>query len=134
MDTIKKLKLTALIGVPVLLVLVYIFREPILFIGSCMPPCGFYEMTGYHCPGCGNTRAVRALLHLHPILSLRNNPVILLLALTGLGFYIELAFNVFGKKVSFMPKKWIFWGVLLVLLMIFYVVRNFFPILAPIPQ
>ena len=27
-------------------------------------PCVFYELTGLRCPGCGNTRAVLALLHL----------------------------------------------------------------------
>lgn len=26
-----------------------------------LPPCLFYLITGYYCPGCGGTRAVRAL-------------------------------------------------------------------------
>ena len=28
-----------------------------------MPHCSFHKLTGLHCPGCGNTRATRALLH-----------------------------------------------------------------------
>lgn len=28
-----------------------------------LPPCVFHEVTGLHCPGCGNTRAAHALLH-----------------------------------------------------------------------
>jgi hypothetical protein len=27
------------------------------------PRCPFHEVTGLHCPGCGNTRAAHALLH-----------------------------------------------------------------------
>lgn len=27
------------------------------------PPCAFHMLTGLYCPGCGGTRAVRALMH-----------------------------------------------------------------------
>ena len=27
------------------------------------PRCTFHQLTGYHCPGCGGTRCVAALLH-----------------------------------------------------------------------
>lgn len=27
------------------------------------PPCVFHKLTGLYCPGCGNTRALAALLH-----------------------------------------------------------------------
>ena len=36
----------------------------ILHINGVGIPCVFYEVTGLHCPGCGNTRAVEALIHL----------------------------------------------------------------------
>ena len=132
MDSVKMTKLIVVIVTPIVLLLAYIFREQIMLCTSVLGPCAFHEVTGWHCPGCGNTRALRALLHLHPIISLRNNPMIMLLTLTGLGFYIEFAFDVCGKKISFMPKNQYFWLALLGLLLIFYVVRNFFPILAPI--
>lgn len=28
-----------------------------------LPPCPFHALTGFDCPGCGSTRALRALLH-----------------------------------------------------------------------
>ncbi len=39
-----------------------------------LPPCLFHQISGYYCPGCGGTRAVRALIsgqllravYLHP--------------------------------------------------------------------
>ncbi len=132
MDKAKRIKLAVLVGVPILLLLVYILRIPIMQLSGLLGPCVFHELTGMHCPGCGNTRAVKALLHLHPIISFRNNPIIILLGLTGLGFYTELAFDVFGRKVSFMPKNQFFWLAVLGVLLVFYVLRNIFPILAPI--
>jgi hypothetical protein len=31
--------------------------------GNPLPPCPFHWLTGLHCPGCGATRALHALLH-----------------------------------------------------------------------
>lgn len=40
-------------------------------------PCVFHRLTGYYCPGCGGTRAVRALLAGRPLLSLWYHPIVL---------------------------------------------------------
>lgn len=39
-------------------------------------PCLFHLLTGFYCPGCGGTRAVRALLTGHPLLSLLYHPLV----------------------------------------------------------
>lgn len=39
-------------------------------------PCLYQMMTGLYCPGCGGTRAVRALLSGHPVLSFLYHPVV----------------------------------------------------------
>lgn len=39
-------------------------------------PCLLHALTGYYCPGCGGTRAVYALLHLHPIRSFLYHPLV----------------------------------------------------------
>lgn len=40
-------------------------------------PCLFHLLTGLYCPGCGGTRAVRALLHGEILLSLQYHPLVL---------------------------------------------------------
>ncbi|GAA4470662.1 DUF2752 domain-containing protein [Novipirellula rosea] len=45
---------------------------------SWFPKCQFYQATGIHCPGCGATRAVLALLHGDVLLALRNNALLIL--------------------------------------------------------
>ncbi len=44
---------------------------------ALLRPCAFHALTGLYCPGCGGTRAVRALLAGHPWLSLRFHPLVL---------------------------------------------------------
>lgn len=54
-------------------------------------PCLFHLMTGLYCPGCGGTRAVRALLRGNLAMSLQYHPLVpymaavILLELASLG-------------------------------------------------
>lgn len=50
------------------------------------PQCHFHRMTGLHCPGCGATRTVYALLHLRLGEAAKKN-VLFLAALPVLGFW-----------------------------------------------
>ena len=49
-------------------------------------PCLFQMMTGLYCPGCGGTRAVKALLTGHPVLSFLYHPLVLCTAVTAAVF------------------------------------------------
>lgn len=42
-----------------------------------LPPCTFYKLTGFSCPGCGCTRAVEALIEGNIMASIRYNPVVM---------------------------------------------------------
>lgn len=41
-----------------------------------LPPCLFHLMTGYYCPGCGGTRALRALFDGHLMQSAWYHPFV----------------------------------------------------------
>jgi hypothetical protein len=43
------------------------------------PPCWLHRLTGWHCPGCGSTRALHAILHGDLPQALAFNPVFVLL-------------------------------------------------------
>jgi hypothetical protein len=42
------------------------------------PPCLFHALTGWNCPGCGTTRALRQLLHGNFLAALQYNPLAIL--------------------------------------------------------
>ncbi len=61
-------------------------------------PCLFQMMTGLYCPGCGGTRAVKALLSGHPVLSFLYHPLVLCTAVT-------VAVCAVSWRLYFLPGK-----------------------------
>jgi hypothetical protein len=127
-------RMIVLIGSPFAVLLgglyIYIFdpnKQSILYV-----PCAFYESTGYYCPGCGNTRALHALVHLRLLEMIDHNLLFPFLffsvAWLLLGEYLNL---LLGHRVLWLPKKIPIWlGVLaLILVGLFVLLRNlpFFP-------
>lgn len=96
-------------------------------------PCPSYALAHIYCPGCGSTRAVRALLHGDLLLAVRQNVSIPVMLLMGAAYYVEFALKVWGKSVRFPPihNKW-FIAALFAAWFIYAVVRNFVPAIAPI--
>jgi hypothetical protein len=37
------------------------------------PPCPFYTITGFYCPGCGSQRALHNILNMDPVSAVKNN-------------------------------------------------------------
>jgi hypothetical protein len=60
-------------------------------LGMRLPPCFFHLATGFPCPGCGGTRALRQLSHGHLLAALAFNPLVTLGALAGVAWVVYAA-------------------------------------------
>jgi Protein of unknown function (DUF2752) len=52
------------------------------------PRCIFHALTGWQCPGCGGTRALYQLLHLHVGEALRYNALVTVAAPLALAWFV----------------------------------------------
>lgn len=59
-------------------------------------PCFFFSVIGIYCPGCGGTRAVKALLQGKLLLSLWYHPVVPYTAVVWGGFLLTQGLHRFG--------------------------------------
>lgn len=81
-------------------------------------PCLFYRVTGWQCPGCGNSRAALALLQLDPVAALGYNPLFPL-EFFYLGWVLlhccvrYLRGGTFGYKSRWIWLDWIILGLVL---------------------
>ena len=63
-----------------------------------MQPCLIHLLTGFYCPGCGGTRAVRALLRGKIVLSCYYHPLVLYTVAVGGWFMISQTIERISKK------------------------------------
>ena len=113
----------------------------ILFSGgpsvSWFPQCLLRRLTGLHCPGCGMTRALHALLHGDFFAAFRFNPVgMILLPVILSGVLLEWFAWLRGKPLPFSLRTSVrgAWAIA-ALMLLFGVLRNIpvwpFNLLAP---
>jgi uncharacterized protein DUF2752 len=100
--------------------------------------CPFNSMTGYLCPGCGSTRATHYLLHGQLLMSLRYNPLLILLGIPAVFFIVRANIAVLRNKTVKPFRPMVKTGFLILfLLLAFWFLRNIplalFDILRP-PQ
>ena len=110
-----------------LYVAAWIYSYVKIFVG----PCTARTLLGIYCPGCGATHSVYALLEGHILRSFAYNPIIPIVVIFSIAWYIELVFSVFGKKKIIIPRSNTFLCITLGILMLFYIARNFFDALSP---
>lgn len=116
---------------PIVIILLFIFSGEIIALAEGLPKCAIHLISGYYCPGCGNTRSVKCLIKGEFISAVRNNPLIPFLGIISILFYTENALALFGKGVKLVPRSAVFWWSVFGLFLAFYLLRNFIPQLAP---
>lgn len=90
-------------------------------------PCIFHMLTGYYCCGCGGTRSFYALLNGNFVESFKYNPIVIFGVFLFILKWIEL---ISGKKI--IPGNDILFYIITGIFLIFYIIRNFIPALAPV--
>ena len=70
----KLIRWGAAIGLPTALAATLYWINPVEI--AWLPKCPLHQLTGWHCPGCGITRAAHALLHGDLSAALAMNPLV----------------------------------------------------------
>lgn len=125
-DRARQLMITAGVWLSLAAVAIFLFFfNPASPANQWFPKCPFRLVTGMQCPGCGSTRALYQLLHLHPIAAFKLNPLMVLtLPFIVYGFLGFTRSAIMGRpqRRLFIPPIYL-WAWLF-LLIFFWVFRN----------
>lgn len=108
------------IAVPVIWLITGVFRKYSV-------PCPVNFLTGIYCIGCGGTRCIEALLKGRILSAMRQNLIVFSGAVFLVLAWIQL---VTGKKL--IPENRIFYITVTGISVIYAVLRNFIPEIAPV--
>lgn len=89
-------------------------------------PCIFHEVTGLYCPGCGGTRAVKALLKGEVFISFLYHPIVLYCVMAALllaASYLIYRKNKNPKFRLYFDNKYVYIGV--GILAVNFLVKNY---------
>lgn len=131
----ERVKTVALASAPMVCAMLCLFFWKIYDnkVTLIVPPCLAWALLHRYCPGCGGTRAVRYLVCGDLASSLRCHPAPVLGVIILLLWWTELILKRFGKEKKIIPRNGWFWYSVLGMFLLWCVLRNFIPALAPIP-
>lgn len=102
---------------------IYILHIP---TAEIFPGCTFYLATGYYCPGCGGTRAVKALWKGEIAASLYYHPFVIYILVYYVVFEVSHSLNLatHGKVRGLRICPWYFYvGITLIILQ--WIIKNY---------
>lgn len=98
-------------------------------------PCPFYELTGWHCPGCGISRLFLALFDINFYQAFRWNPFVFILLPFAIFLLLDYVLKYIADSQNSLYYKIPsgFWTGLLVAVIVYGILRNLpaFAFLAP---
>ena len=123
----KKKIIKILLGCLLLIIYLILGKKFNIFI-----KCPIHEIFHVYCPGCGLTRMLLSLLKLDFYQAFRYNPLLFILLPFAIFLFIENIYSEYKKKKSIFKRipNYI-WYILIMILLTYGVVRNFFPYLSP---
>jgi hypothetical protein len=104
--------------------LLYFYFDP--SYNNIFPPCPFYTVTGFYCPGCGSQRAFHALLHGDIIQSAHKNILFVIFLPLMLFSLLATINNITRNKKTAQGifNSVLFTKMVLVIVLSFWVLRN----------
>ena len=94
--------------------------------------CVFKTYTGFYCPGCGITRMFKSMLVFDFYQAFRYNPLLFIFSPFFFFLLINYLYCYYKKKESIFNKiSNNVWNVFLVITIIYWILRNIIPWLAP---
>ena len=96
-------------------------------------PCSIHKIFHVYCLGCGVSRMLVSLIHFDFIKAFNYNKLLFILFPFGVFLYIEFIYSIIKKKEPLYKKiDEKVWYILIAILIIFAILRNIIPALAPI--
>ena len=117
--------------IPIMVLIFLLVKDILINLVTKIPVCPFYSHLHLYCPACGNTRSVTALMHGDILSAAHYNITPLLFGFFFLLGYIELVALCFRRPILLVPRRTQIYIILIILLCIYLIVRNFIPSLAP---